>query len=91
MGITVLSFLGLLAQVTGIVYFCRLGALLCDKFEQRSRWLPAAAGCAFIICGGLVAIFAGQPLGFVAQTASFFCLFFGGGMVARLQCRISGK
>ena len=91
MEITVLSVLGLLGQIAGLIYFCRLGARLCDKLNQKSRWLPAAVGCAFVVIRFLVSVFAGKPLEFVPQTASLFSLFFGGGMVARLQYRIFGR
>ena len=83
MGITVLSALGLIFQIVGFVYLCRLGARVSNALQQKSKWLPLVVSSVVITVGVLTCFAYRKNPAFAAQTAGFFCVAFGGGIVAR--------
>jgi uncharacterized membrane protein HdeD (DUF308 family) len=85
----VLPLVGLIVQIAGFVYLCRLGARLSKKLEKTSQWLPIGAGAVTLAAGMAICLMAEHPLTFLPQTAAFFCVAFGGGLVARPYNRIT--
>lgn len=87
---TLLTILGILFQIIGFIWLCRIGSRLSDRLARRSEWLALAIASTIIISGIIACVVVGLPLPFVGQTASVFCVAFGGGMIVRQHDRLFG-
>ncbi len=87
---TLLTILGIIFQIIGFIWLCRIGSRLGDRLARKSEWLVFAIAATVIISGIIVCVVVGLPLYFVDQTASLFCVAFGGGMIVSQHDRLFG-
>jgi zinc transporter ZupT len=81
------QILGVILQVVGIYFFCRLGARLSDHLAKRSKWAPLAVAGPVMVAMLAIALIFHPVLTFVTQSFALWLVFFAGGMVVRMQQR----
>jgi|GEM_PF-2619740 len=86
-----LQILGLILQVAGFVFLCRVGGRLSDSLAKRSQWAPLLVAGPIIAAMLVVALVVQPHLTFVVQTFGLWLVAFAGGLVARAQQRSRGE
>ena len=82
---TLYGILGVILQIAGFVYLCRVGARLADRLYPKSKW-TAVAISGGILAAMLVVVFAfNPPFNFVLQTFGFWLIAFAGGIIVRMR------
>jgi hypothetical protein len=79
------QILGIILQVAGFVFACRLGARLCDRLSKQCKWAPLAVAGPLLVAMLVVVFVCHPPLTFFIQTAGLWLVAFAGGIAVRAK------